>query len=295
MKILMVSDYNTAKNIVADTTVEAEYGDAVVEGKVYTLAHHGSRSNNPAPCNASIDKKLDDANLTILISHIDLDTVGGIAAIRGIKAYDNEFWSGAEFVDVNGPHHIHELPEYVQNKLNAYWAWTESQPQTERLETGEIRDVTKTVLNHIHAANTIIAGNEEMLEAGKKWAENMQAATDEKLVYESDNVRAFVTDGIFCNAAYYSKKRGEDIPCTISFNTKYKSITIAFFDGGKELDACKIVQSLWGNLAGGHAGIAGSPREKEMNIFDFVNLIDSVEDKIDSERARELWKVIGRI
>ena len=43
--------YDIAKTITADATVEAEYGNNVVEGTKVTLAHHGPRSNNPAPCN----------------------------------------------------------------------------------------------------------------------------------------------------------------------------------------------------------------------------------------------------
>lgn len=54
MKILLAPTYDIAKEYAdhnrVDATVEAEYGDDVVEGEILTLAHHGSRSNNPAPC-----------------------------------------------------------------------------------------------------------------------------------------------------------------------------------------------------------------------------------------------------
>lgn len=295
MRILMVTDYETAKTVNADITIEAEYGDMVVEGKQLTLAHHGPRRNNHAPCNVVLDYAYNEDGLTILVSHLDLDTIGGIAAVIGRQGYNNKFWEAAEYVDVHGPHHIHKFPERIQDKLNAYWSWCETQPKAEKLATGEVRDVTEEVNKHIRTINTILAfGDSELIIAGREWAKSVQNATEEKLVYESDNVRAFVTDGVFCNAAYYSEKRGKDIPCTVSFNTKYKSITVAFFDGGALLNACEIVQNLWGKLAGGHAGIAGSPREKEMNILDLTDLIDAVEDEFSSMRAREMWKAIGR-
>lgn len=66
-----------------------------------TLAHHDIRSDNPAPCNTEVEPLTGG---TILISHIDLDTVGGIMAVEGIKPEDPEFWSAAEFIDNNGPH-----------------------------------------------------------------------------------------------------------------------------------------------------------------------------------------------
>lgn len=42
--------------------------------------------------------------------------------------------------------------------------------------------------------------------------------------------------------------------------TPFNAITLAFEDGGKRFNAQEIVQQLWGNEAGGRAGIAGSPR-----------------------------------
>ena len=49
-KVIMASNPEILRSINPDFTVEAEYGEILVEGKYGTLAHHGSRSNNPAPC-----------------------------------------------------------------------------------------------------------------------------------------------------------------------------------------------------------------------------------------------------
>lgn len=53
IKILLAPSYELARpfNNMIEATVEAEYGDKCINGKLYTLAHHGSRSANPAPCN----------------------------------------------------------------------------------------------------------------------------------------------------------------------------------------------------------------------------------------------------
>ena len=107
--------------IKVDATVEAEYGEKVLEGDKITLAHHVEKYKNcNAPCNRNVEKLKDGE--TIVISHIDLDTIGGCLALLGVKPEDEEFWKGAEFIDIKGNHHIKELPKEVEDKINAYSA-----------------------------------------------------------------------------------------------------------------------------------------------------------------------------
>lgn len=262
LEVLLAPSVEHARSLVSKgdviATVEAEYGDVCIEGNQITLAHHGSRSSNPAPCNADVEP------LTcgkIVVSHLDLDTVGGVLALLGRKPEDKEFWKGAEFIDVKGPHHIHELEQKVQDQLNAVYAWSEKQ---EHGRTTEIVDVTDKVTDWLEVLEPVTDINHPQhnywIEEGKQWAQNVSKEVESKLVFESDNVRAFITDGVFCSAAYYSPKKQNIAKATVALNTKFKSITIAFEDGGKEFSARQIVQKLWGPEAGGHNGIAGSPR-----------------------------------
>lgn len=265
-KIVMAPDINSAKeyvethNVVA--TVEAEYGDTCIEGKELTLAHHGSRSNNPAPCNDDRAHKLNGGE--ILISHIDLDTVGGILAIMGQKFENPDFWAAAEYIDVNGVHHSHELSEDIQNMLNAYYAWGETH-RGNRIT--EITDVTEQILSQKEILDIVLDQNhpehDEAIQKGKEWHDRITQAVESKLVDENENVRVFKTDGTFCSASYYSPNQKTIVPATVSFNTKFNAITVAFEDGGTNLSAKDIVQRLWGKDAGGRDGIAGSPRNWE--------------------------------
>lgn len=66
-------------------TVEAEFGDSVVEGSSVTLAHHGKRAENLPTVE----------NTTIGISHFDLDTLGGVMRCLGVKDYDGP-WKEAK-------------------------------------------------------------------------------------------------------------------------------------------------------------------------------------------------------
>lgn len=125
-RVILAPSYDMAKNIKAEATVEAEYGDECLEGTMATLAHHGPRSNNPAPCNTPDVPKLPPF-ATVVVSHIDLDTLGGIYALQGRKPEDDRFWEAAEKIDVEGAHHIHELDQDIQDKLNAYYAYNYGQ------------------------------------------------------------------------------------------------------------------------------------------------------------------------
>lgn len=66
-------------------TVEAEYGDLVVEGSVLTLAHHGPRSGNSCPCLVENRPQGEQSIEVVGLSHMDLDTIGGCAALLGLK------------------------------------------------------------------------------------------------------------------------------------------------------------------------------------------------------------------
>ena len=93
------------------STVEAEYGDTCVPGSDSmggwaTLAHHGTRSGNPAPCvwtsgEEVFSKKTPHA---ILLSHLDLDSLGGVGLVLGFyNPNEQDFWRAAAHIDVCGP------------------------------------------------------------------------------------------------------------------------------------------------------------------------------------------------
>lgn len=79
-KVILYPSYTETNLPEEFNSVEAEYGDKIIEavGGV-TLAHYGLRSDNPAPCVAEVEPN----NLPTVISHVDLDTIGGILAVWG--------------------------------------------------------------------------------------------------------------------------------------------------------------------------------------------------------------------
>lgn len=278
-RVILAPSYDIAKNIKAEATVEAEYGDECLEGTMVTLAHHGPRSNNPAPCNTPDVPELPPF-ATVVVSHIDLDTLGGIYALQGRKPEDYRFWEAAEMIDVKGAHHIHELDKDIQDKLNAYYAYNDGQP---RQRYTEAIDVTKQIDDTYNVVNTIVDINDpehdKLITAGKEWAQTREKEVEDQLVYENKDVRVFDTNGIFCAASYFSPNQNTICPATVTYNEKFKSITLAFEDGGKQLNAKEIVQELWGPEAGGREGIAGSPRNVEMTKNDLAKLVNELTER----------------
>lgn len=271
---------------------EAEYGELEVTGSRdgLSLAHHGPREANPAPCLAeNLDQQ--DVPTAFLVSHIDLDAVGGILALHGIKPKNDKFWEAAAFIDVNGIHHIHELDQSEQDKLNAVYAWNAQQDRLNTRGVTEPIDVTAQVNAWKKALDIILDPREPehdaMIEAGREWEQNASKAVEEKLVFENENIRAFITDGVFCSASYYSPNRQEVVPATIVYNKKFDSITVAFEDGGKAYSAKEIVQALWGPEAGGHGGIAGSPRGQTMTEEQFIQAVSAVNTKYEEKRLEQ--------
>lgn len=244
-----------------DWTVEAEFGARIAEGTTGTLAHHGSRSQNPCPCLAD-NIPGDHRWITVGISHVDLDTVGGILAVAGDKPEFPGFWEAAAEVDVKGAHKLPSITQdpAVLDRLNAYWAFSECH----RIFTPRGIDrsnVTTAVLEHCEAVIDILRGDAAHLEAGRLWAKTKELLDAESFVDEASGVilRKSVS---FVNHLY------RDAACVVAFNPDKKTVTVSLAEPITGLSCRQVVQDLWGPDAGGHDGIAGSPRGKEMCLGD---------------------------
>lgn len=268
-------------------TVEAEYGDTVVQGTIMTLAHHtGEWRRFAAPCNRDDVKQYISENpVTVLVSHIDLDTVGGVFRIMlgSDHALFNspaavEFWAAAEFVDLNGPHKLAKVESVrAQKMLQAVWAWS-SQNRAERVT--EPKSVLADVMAWLPILEKVIAEDAETLAAGQDWAAQVEAAVEGcyRPDLSSADIRVFITDSVFCNAAYRNPQTGVFARACVVLNTKFGSVTVSALDNAFN---CKdVVQGLWGELAGGHPGIAGSPRGQTMTEADLAAAVAAVKAQL---------------
>jgi len=288
MLFLIASDYNKLDAANPHVTVEAEYGDTVVKGSLLTLAHHGSRSHNPAPC--TLDNLDLDPDTIVGLSHVDLDTIGGCAAVLGFKTGSDSFWALAEFIDLNGAHKLGESGASAEDirALRAYWAFSDSN-KVWAPKDGSVEDVTDSILEHVSTVNAILAGNTELLDAGDAFHKMMEALPTTSLLF-SDYGVIFRKSSRFVNHLY--EIDGKKQKAVVAFNTSEESVTLSFSDEGIG-NACKIVQSLWGPDAGGHVGIAGSPRDRKMTMEDASDCYNAVCEDIRESEALKLAKTGG--
>ena len=296
----------TLSTFASTATVEAEYGSEVVEGSVLTLAHHGARASRPCPC--SLDNLPDLGIEVIGISHLDLDTLGGIMAIMGIKPvtswestqgfFQDGFWELASQIDIEGIHKVDpkgplwsmkidptgESEVTVGDLLNAWYAFSEDN----RIVPPRDGSVAELDLSQFFSAiEAIFDGEENIIHQGSRWFSAKKALEKDSFIEESEGV-VLRESGQFvnhlygweepCGACYstlpegcrhcFGMKHSGVAKAVVAFNTQYKSVTVSLADPIEGVNCCEIVQQLWGPEAGGHAGIAGSPRGREMTEED---------------------------
>jgi len=257
-------------------TVEAEYGDICVEGSVITLAHHGIRSDNSPPC---VYRNYDFGLEVIGLSHVDLDSLGGVLAVLGIKPDCDGFWEAAGLIDVCGAHKIDELGILEEDKLRLYsfWAWSKEN----RLfppRDGSVMKINDWIEKGYEAIVKIVNNDEEMLEKGRQFRDKESELNKDSFVEAFEYVILRKHDE-FVNHLYKDLD-GKLYPIVISFNTKFNSVTISVSDSDVPVNCKEAVQALWGEKAGGHAGIAGSPRDRVMTMEDIYELVNYVEEDV---------------
>jgi hypothetical protein len=254
-------------------TVEAEYGNDVIKGEIITLAHHvGEYKSNPAPCVVDVEP-LEGGN--ILISHIDLDTIGGLLAVMGQKPDHPGFWEAVAFIDLNGRHHLNKLPEAIHPYIKGAWAIDAKY----RRRFDELTDVTDLVFKYANDLQRLLDGDKELIRQGEEEFAALQAKQEACLVEEDEFVRLFRTETVPCSSAYYSPTLRKVVPFIVVYNDKWKSVTVSC-EGG-QLNVGEFVKTLWGEGAGGHAGIGGSPRGQEMSFEDAKEAVMKIKEKMN--------------
>jgi len=191
--------------------------------------------------------------------------------------------------------------------LNAFWAWSESN-RLFPPKDGEVEDVTEFFRRACDALTGILSGDaESLLAAGKEWAESKAMLNQESLItvygdWDSGTV-ALRRSKQFVNHLYELPGGGrETYKAVVGFNPERKAITVSLADPIEGLPMAQFVQALWPDclaidpeskkpltdkvfphpgdallvfpdadiqfLAGGRDVIAGSPRGREMTMYE---------------------------
>lgn len=273
----MAKDLETAKNLIERlngplATIECEYGSTVIEGAV-TLAHHVEgwtkapslqSSNILLEAGIELVEEMD----YIMISHIDLDTICGIMAVAEDYDIPEDIKKGINHVDCNGQHHIFdtEVSENAKRYILSYigYALKNKAPQQE--------DVTEYVIELIQNFNT-----EENYEVGKAFVEGRRAEAEASLSVAIGKValidQAADSEAFGLNSEYILE--GIEYDYIIVFNRKFGNITVSSRLGNSgDKNMSDIMKAVFGEMAGGHKGIAGTPRGKSYTLEDASNLLD---------------------
>ena len=263
-----------ANEVNANVTIEAEYGSVVAEGTVYTAAHHQAGMEHlPAPCNDQNIPVLDDG--TVLVSHLDLDTFGG--CLRTLASSNDlfngnyqSFWNLAHFVDINGAHKLGQsgANDLDLLRLHAFWAWKRA--NVPYFSRDEVTDVSTFVSTAGDILRKIFAGDDALMDAGRKLIEDTKILNKNTFKDINGNVVVRVTDEEkgFCNHLYNTIE-GQTFMAVAAYNKTYGTITVSLADPVEGVSCREVMQNLFGPEAGGHDGIAGSPREKQMTMEEF--------------------------
>lgn len=297
IKVVYAPTHEIAQKTPAHVTVEAEYGTYVIEGDILTLAHHqkvgpySTAAGAPAPCNARDQvawaapklRELGElGEVTVLVSHLDLDTIGGIARVwaamqnKAAGHGRDAFWRLAEYVDLNGAHKLEQAGASTDDvrALNAFWAWAKtSLPRLGR----DKADVTTAVLAATGVLEQILVQRDEnLLAQGDKFAQEGVSLNRDSFVELAGGVVVRTATG-FVNHLYNTPQEGPVGRAVVAFTTTTGAVTISLADPIPGVSCREIVQQLWGPEAGGHDGIAGSPRGRRMTMKEFSAAVEATQ------------------
>lgn len=276
-------------------TVEAEFGDRVVEGTYITMAHHGPRSGNEAPCIQVIWPPLLSWS-NIGLSHIDLDALGGCLRLAGYQpskgTLEYLFWRLAARIDVQGPHKLSFILKELSNDgwdatekqiecitqyYHAFCAWS-AKNRYYPPRHSEAIDCTGWVRSAINIIMDILEGDKFLLEEGDKWLTIQEKLDEEsfKKFIGLPNISLVVREHKqFVNHLYNNHLHGS-ANLVFAHNLTSGACTLSRADDNVPFDCAKIMQALFGPEAGGRSGIAGSPRGRKYTEEEFNNALDKL-------------------
>ena len=248
-----------------EATVKVKSMGKTMQGTEITLGST-ERGTVPPACRAVV-KSLEKG--TILISSLDLDTIGGVLAITGDKPKDTEFWKAIAYLDINGTHNLYKLSQDVQDKVNVLLAWQAFQPHMKYDKPTNVTSIIAQGANILKATlDERHPKHDAVIQKGKEWAKINTQAIESQLVDETPTLRTFITNGIPCANAFYSPTQNQVVSATLTLDKETNRITIATLDGNSTFSARDIAKQLWGSRVDGDEILAMSPCNEEMTEED---------------------------
>ncbi len=283
MKFFISNNADSLRKVLAQfertATVEAEYGDEVVTGTIVTMAHHGPRANDKAPCMYDNFVQVPDIQ-AVGLSHIDLDTVVGCAALLGRRdPAKMKLWGLVEFADLNGLHKIDES-QYDAETLHLFYG-----------------------MHHICECNRMVLPTsgtvEDISELVQRLTTMCEESTDMRAALEQA-FYSFVREQTMLNQEsylgmfggvivrvsprsvnhLYKTPDGKNGKIVVAFNTASSKITVSLSEAMSNISAIDIATTGCGEGSGGRPTVAGSPRGQKMTLNHLVRTRDAAVDAL---------------
>jgi hypothetical protein len=214
-----------------------------------------------------------------------------LAGYRPQDAVSDLFWKVAGQVDVQGAHRLQDIliasdaPADVERRLHAFWAWSQTHrcyPPRPDKETGEAEamDCSGFVQEAVQTVLSILDGDEALLAAGDAFAkaeEDLNRSSFLRAVEAGEKGWLVVVRRAkaFTNHLYRCPD-GRVGQVVVALDDRNGSVIVSREGDSVPIVAVDIVQGLWGNKAGGHAAIAGSPRDEKFGEAELNAAVEAV-------------------
>jgi len=286
----IANKYKGTFNVVA---IEAEWGDLALEEPYVDLSinHHGARANNPCPAEIGLERDVNyhNKNNVYILSHLDADTLFGIMWVEGMLNKNTETRNLCEiiaFSDKKGYHKAKDKYRDIKNtNLGRKWLTLGYLfSRNTKVSPGDVTDKVRLILE---AAVKIIEHDSvkdlTIYKEASKWSSKKQKNVLEALDYEGEKILGFVGKLFYCDNYSLLDKTREFI---VQYDTQLQTILFSSIDEATakkyfgEKGVVSVLQEYFGDEAGGHVAIGGSPRNKKLSQKEYVDFINFVETKI---------------
>ncbi|MCP4394354.1 MAG: hypothetical protein GY804_08855 [Alphaproteobacteria bacterium] len=283
--VFIASSPDSLENALSDykktVTIGAEYGDVLVQGSELTIAHQGDRSWSTCSCMYPNNPKLSiDA---IGISHLNIDTLGGILAVLGMKPETRSFWKAVAYVDRCGLHglDVYLIKNFISDTVGlfiySFMAYDDHHSRYAIPNKKEAIDINGTVNMFADALDRILGIRRDMIEAGEIWLRKRKERLRDTLVYRDSQTGVVLRRGIGDLTELYED--GDRV--VVCYNEDRFAVTISCIDG--TLDCRKFIQQLLPleisnglYLSGGNVYKAASPK----NVIYSIKMAKSIYCKV---------------
>jgi len=224
---------------------------------------------------------------------VDLDTIGGVlralpAAMDIFAPAHDGFWNLAAFLDVNGAHKM-AMAGASKEDIERIYAWMAHSKSIPRLPLNVLTDATELVLGCLPVLRALLADDAKLLEVGRAFREDHRKLNEDSFRFMTKDdasiiVRVLPGPRDFVNHLYDAPDGSLGV-AVVAHNKHVGTITVSLESPIPGVSCRDVVQRLWGELAGGHAGIAGSPRGQVMDEFDVDTAVLELEAAIIRAQA----------